>query len=111
MTELKYPTYQDYMNKKVSYAEYYRAVAATAGIRFINKAIVDRARRELSNGDERLNNIPLKVWDNMGLMIKPQLTSAFIKHGDFFSAAGAVCVLKQIALDEIKGEGIYARSE
>ena len=59
------PTRADYMAHRVSHADYYRALAKTAGVSYSNAdpAFLRRVKAALSSGDEHLNSIPLRVWD------------------------------------------------
>lgn len=92
-------TRQDYMNDRVTFTEYYRSVAQTAGIRINDPNLIARVQRALAKGDEHLNTIPLQDWDIMAQSAYWSLSAAFQKHADFYSLADGVCVMKQAARD------------
>lgn len=93
------PTRQDYMQARCTFAEYYSAVAKTAGVRFSAKdRIVQDAAR---SSDPHYNDIPLRRWDAIAASI-PALGAAFQSHGDFYSLAGAVCVAKQAVRNAVE---------
>lgn len=106
-------TRSDYMAKRATHAEFYRAVNATAGYSlraeytYTNffrsvvtvRNIVERARAALANGDEHLNSIPLPIWDGIASAHKAEIGRALRAHGDFYSLAGGVCCVKQAAKD------------
>lgn len=104
MDELRTPTRKQYLNHEVTHAEYYRAVAITAGLSYKNAdpQFLDRVRECLAHGDEHLNMIPLKTWDHRGYSVF-SAPKAFKLHGDFATAAGLVCLVKQAALDAVNG--------
>ena len=97
------PTRADYMSGKVSFADFYRAVANTAGISYRNAdpAFLARVKAALASGDEHLNTIPLVEWDHRGCGLLAA-ARAFKAHGDFDSMAGRVCLLKQVAKDAVQ---------
>jgi hypothetical protein len=90
-------TRQDYMERRVTHREYYASVAKDAGVAFHDGPFIERVRKALAAGDEHLNTIPLDEWDRRASGPTPHLSSAFKRHGDFWSLAGAVCVLKEAA--------------
>lgn len=94
------PTRKQYMNKEVSFSDFYRAVYQTAGISLgANESLVLKVKTALSEGDEHLNSIPLGYWDGLAFSARGSLKKAFKKHGDFYSMAGGVCAMKQAARD------------
>ena len=95
----KSPTRQQYMNHECSFAEFYRAVNATAGLVMSDGPFLDRVRKALAAGDEHLNSIPLSEWDAKALEAQSALTRALRGHGDFYSLSGGVCCMKQAAKD------------
>ena len=57
--------------------------------------LIDRIGKTklLNSKDEHFNDIPLDIWDNMGL---PCGINDLLKQaGDFYTLAGQVCVLKE----------------
>lgn len=98
---MKSPTRQDYMTGKVTFAEFYRAVNATAGLKITDADLLQRVRAALAAGDEHLNTIPLPVWDGRAMFARCALSRALREHGDFYSMAGGVCCLKQAARDAV----------
>jgi hypothetical protein len=101
--EVVAPTRAQYLNKEVSFAQYYRAIAKDAGVSFKDSSILPQVKRALESGDEHLNTIRLSTWDMYASIAKPQVASAFKRHGDFWSPAGGVCVAKQAARDAVLG--------
>ena len=98
---LKSPTRADYMAHRATHEEYYRAVNATAGVRFeADHWLVERAR---VSSDPHFNDVPLKLWDRHGdnTYLRVALAKAFRAHGDVLSLAGIVCCLKQAVRDTL----------
>lgn len=93
-----------YLDGKITHEEYYHALAKTAGVNFQNAdpAFLDRVRKALGEGDSYLNSIPLAEWDTRALSLLPSVRAAFKEHGDFFSLAGGVCLVKQAAKDAVQ---------
>ena len=63
--------------------------------------------RALANPNGRgLLNIPLDVWDAMayGYLDRRELRQAFEKHGDSWSLAGHMCMLKQAAREAAEAD-------
>jgi len=89
------------MAGRVSHSDYYRAVAATAGVSYkkADPAFLARVRAALEKGDEYLNSIPLREWDIRAVSLLPNVSKAFREHGDLDSLAGRVCLLKRVAAD------------
>ena len=101
-TQLTQPTRRQYMDKEVSFADFYRAVNQTAGISLERNPIIAEVKTALEAGDEHLNTIPLQHWDAMAFSVQQALTKAFKEHGDSYSLAGGVCAMKQAARDAVK---------
>lgn len=96
------PTRADYMAKKVTHEQFYGAVVETAGIYLqADHSLVGRAREALAAGDKDLNTIPLVTWDLEVAIRQGAITRALKEHGDFFSLAGGVCVMKQAVLNAV----------
>lgn len=95
------PTRAQYLNKEVSFEDYYRAIAKDAGISFDNCSDLPKFKAAIDRGDEHLNSIRLPYWDSWAIFSGDRLRAAFKKHGDFFSIAGGVCVAKQAARDAV----------
>lgn len=98
---MKTPTRADYLEGRATFAEYYRAVNHSAGIRVTNADFLARVRKALAEGDEHLNTIPLAEWDKLAVYGRRALSRAFKEHGDFYSMAGGVCAYKQAARDAV----------
>ena len=98
------PTRAQYMNKQVTFEDYYRAVAKDSGVSFRNapEEFLRRVQKCLAERDEHLNKIRLSTWDMYALGAKSSTSPAFKRHGDFWSLAGGVCVAKQAARDAVK---------
>lgn len=99
MEQQQKPTRQDYMNKLVSHADYYRAIYREAHISYVNSDMLPRIKAALADGDEHLNTIPLWIWDGMSICTARILRPVFKAHGDFYSIAGGICAHKQAAID------------
>ena len=95
---LRSPTRADYMAGRCTFAQFYGAVLATAGIAFRpDSEIVGRTRKALAAGDEHLNTIPLGEWDRMSEARVAVLNTALKQHGDFYSLGSGVCCMKEAA--------------
>ena len=99
------PTRDDYMQGRCDYDEYYVALAKTAGIKFTTGAgehsLVTLSR---DSHDPYYNDVPLSRWDVHATGLLPSVRQAFRDHGDFYSAAGAVCLLKRAVKTALSGE-------
>lgn len=95
------------MANEVSHDEFYRAVAATAGIDWSQHPIMPKVREQLAKGDVHLNGINLGWWDLQAAspVLSANLRRALKEHGDYYSMAGAVCVLKAAAKVAAEGGG------
>lgn len=68
---------------------------------FVNDQTINHVLRHISGDkllastDESFNDIPMREWDNAA--IHPPMAIKFAAVGDFPSAAGLVCVLKEAA--------------
>lgn len=96
---VKHPSRADYLAGRVTFEEYYRAIAKESGVSFRNSPMLPKVARALANGDEHLNTIRLAEWDSIGIMGKSSTAPVFKAHGDFWSIAGGCCVAKQAAKD------------
>lgn len=96
---LSLPQRQDYLDGRVTFAEFYRSVYREAGLCMIGEVFLSRVRRALEAGDEHLNTIPLREWDGRAAAAKSAISTSLRKHGDFWSLAGGVCTVKQLAID------------
>lgn len=92
-------TRKDYMSKRSTFTEFYRAVNKTAGLVCTDKALIVKVRAALDAGDEHLNTVSMAVWDTRALRVQGALSRAFKAHGDCYSPAGGVCATKQAARD------------
>ena len=95
------PTRAQYMNKEVTFEDYYRAIARDAGVTFVNapQEFLKRCKCALDSGDTHLNTIPIAQWDSYAYAAQRATSPAFKRHGDFWSLAGGVCIAKQMARD------------
>jgi hypothetical protein len=91
----------DYIKGIVTHREYYASVAEAAGITYPpDHPLVIRAREALTKGDWYLNTIPLREWDAIAPL--QALQGAFLKHDDFLSDTGAVCVMKEVVRQAVE---------
>lgn len=85
-----------YLDNKITHEQYYGSVADDAGARFPeDSAVIDEIIAE--GGD--VSSIQLYRWDHMicHSCDKGKTREAFKAHGDFWSLAGHVCMLKEAA--------------
>jgi hypothetical protein len=82
---------KDYMNGKISHREYQAQFVNDNVKRMVIDAIgIERLKK---SKDEHFNDIPLHIWDNIGL---PYGISEKLKEaGDYYTLAGQVCILKE----------------
>lgn len=85
-------TRKDYMSDKCTHEEYYGQL--------VTQSIRDHVARAMPQSiaksrDPSFNDIPLDTWDRIGAYSVP--SAEFKKLGDFKTAAGVVCVLKEAA--------------
>jgi hypothetical protein len=85
-------TRQDYMSGKATHEEYYSQFV-TPEIKGIVLHTVG-LKTLLKSTDEHLNDIPIKIWDNMYF---PFNMAEMNKVGDYLTLAGKVCILKEAA--------------
>jgi hypothetical protein len=86
---------QDYMSGKCTHREYYG--------QYVTKRVIEKVRRYvgkeaiLASRDEHLNDIKLAVWDGLGMFWPKSEAEKMRANGDFLTAAGKVCILKEAA--------------
>ena len=85
-------TRKDYMSNKCTHEEYYSQL--------VTQSIKDHVTRALPQSiakskDPSFNDIPLDTWNRIGAYSVPN--AEFKKLGDFRTAMGVVCVLKEAA--------------
>ena len=99
MATTTYPQRSEYMAGQVTHEQFYRSVARTAGIHLEHHPRLNDFKVALANGDKYLNTIPLKQWDIWAVPYHGAISRSLKLHGDFYSDAGAVCTLKQAAIE------------
>lgn len=86
-------------DKQIKHSTYYRQFVND----FIKKIVLSRFSIETLvsafKTDPCFNNIPLKQWDNLTTRIEHSATfrNKLKEAGDYYTLAGAVCVLKEAA--------------
>jgi hypothetical protein len=106
-------TRKDYMDNKISHDEYYSQFVNDG----VKQAVLNHIGKDrlLKSKDEHLNDIPIKLWDELtgfsfrgGEMvakphtIEPIKASKLKEAGDGISPAGLVCIYKQAGYHLIK---------
>lgn len=91
------PTRIDYLEGRCSHREFYDAVLRTAGVvaPHGDAELKKRVRDALAAGDEHLNSIPPPTWDAHAAPHVARFSAALRAHGDFWSLAGGVCLMKE----------------
>ena len=86
-------TRKDYLNGKYNHRQYYgQFVNDNVKLMVIDKIGI---KRILNSKDEHFNDIPITIWDNIGL---PYGIGELLKSAqDFYTLAGQVCILKESA--------------
>lgn len=93
-------TRNDYIKGICSHRQYYaQFVTKEAKAEVLNIIGINKI---LKSKDESFNDIPLYKWDSIILPYKSK--ELLQKAGDFYSLAGQVCILKEIA-KQIKEKG------
>ena len=92
-------TRKDYMEGRMSHHAYYSAIAKECGISFKRSNMLPQIKEALAKGDEHLNSIPLTIWDSMAIRNTARISTVLKEHGDFYSLAGGVCVMKTAAIE------------
>lgn len=97
-------TLKDYLDRKVTFEQYYRSVNKAAGITMVNHRILPQVEKALRDGDIHLNTIPLVEWNLIGEnpIVRQNISRALKQHEDFLTQANIVCCLKQAARDAVK---------
>lgn len=89
---------EDYMSKRVNHQTYYEAIAEAAGIGYVNSDLLPCIKAALAAGDEHLNTIPLRSWDNRAMASERIIRRALEAFpGEAFSLSVGVCVHKAAA--------------
>jgi hypothetical protein len=84
------------MNKECTFSEYYQQFITEQTKRLVTSGIgIRKIKNALDKGDEHLNSIPLRHWDNLTFLF--HCNEQLKEHGDFESLAGKVCILKETA--------------
>lgn len=101
------PQRADYMAGRVTHQAYYESWARHLGISFAKSPLLPRIRAALASGDEYLNTIPLREWDQLAsrwVTTSPARCSAeagaagLAHHGTrSASLSDIVCALKAAA--------------
>lgn len=84
-----------YMEGKISHAKYYLWLADLVGANYSDIPFDDE--KLLNSKDEHLNDLPLRKWDNMDVLIRRKAYS----RGLPWSLSDTVCVLKSLARKKI----------
>lgn len=96
-------TRKAYMEGDITHEEFYSHITSSLdGKRLFDKAFLSRVRMALKDGDEHLNSIPLAEWDSIADRIRLTISSKLKEAGDFWSMAGGVCAVKQLAKNTVK---------
>lgn len=100
MKEKKTFTRKEYMDHKCTHREYYGQYVSDS----LKARVKDDIglKRLIKSKDEYLNDIPLKLWDNIPMPYSVQ--DAMKKNGDFLTQAGIVCIAKEAARQVIEYE-------
>ena len=85
-------TRKDYMSNKCSHREYYSQLVTPEIRAGVWGALYGRI---VASKDPSFNDIALSQWDHLGMFLVPR--EPFKNFGDFYTKAGAVCVLKEAA--------------
>lgn len=94
---------KDYMEHRATHREYYGSIVKEAGIVFpADHPLVVAGAQALSRGDEHMNTIPLSRWDDEAARRQAYINRALREHGDFWSMAGGVCVMKEAVRQAIE---------
>jgi hypothetical protein len=97
---------QDYLNKRITYKDYYALIAKYYGYEELEKLVsewlstkllyVKHELRNAINQDPLLNNI--NGWvELVGMIDSGQMEKAFSKAGGAMARGEVVCVLKEVA--------------
>ena len=109
-------TREEYMDDKYTHDAYY-AQFVTEGIKHRILSVIPKTEL-MASRDPHLNDIPMKKWDLLagalvhganiqgipGGGISHLMAISFKDAGDYYTLAGAVCVLKTAARQIIQGE-------
>ena len=91
---------QKYLSHEITHEEYYSSVVKMADISYTKDShLVERAKQST---DKNLNDIPLYVWDSEAHGAKQAIKKALESHGDQYSLAGGVCVIKEAVREALK---------
>ena len=95
-TQTKIITRQEYMNNEATHREDYgQFVSKTTKGALIERFGLKKIVKHIKTGDDigHKDRIQLQAWDNTPLYMGASLEDA----GDFLTAAGKVCILKEAA--------------
>lgn len=92
-------TRKQYMSEEVSHRDYYGQFVKDWHVNLVSAMFGAEKLRSALEKDENLNNIPLQQWDIAGMRINTQELRGELKQcGDFLTACGLVCILKEAAM-------------
>ena len=95
-------TRKQYMDKEVTHTEYYGQFVD--GVMQEQVGLRIGVNRIINSKDKHLNDIPLKEWDNMEIMVRQHCgTSISMASGCGVSLSDCVCVAKAAAKQIKKG--------
>lgn len=87
-------TRKDYIDGNATHREYYAQFVNEQTIAFVVRRIGASEIREST--DPHMNDIPLRLWDNLAGSLLPMATT-FKSTGDCPSLSGYVCIAKEAA--------------
>lgn len=105
----KFYTRSDYLHDLCSHREYYR--------QFVTLEVAGEVLRHFSIYhlqasyalDPNFNTIPLNEWDQITLPM--YVRKMMESRGDYLTEAGAVCILKEAALEFLEFEKLFVEEE
>ena len=89
---MKY-TRKQYINNECSHDEYHDQFVTNAAILRVKRSVGET--RIVESKDEHFNDIPLNLWDSIGLSM--ETVRALRDVGDSYSLGGSVCINKAAA--------------
>jgi hypothetical protein len=88
-------TRKDYLAGNCTHEQYYNQFVNQTVKNYVVKAFGIEKIKNAYSQDKSLNSIPLQLWDNIGIPV--EMSNKLKEHGDSYTLAGQVCILKAAA--------------
>jgi len=93
---MNYAEYMNAENGNEAHRTFYNEVAQDAKVKVSDK-LIKETREAIAAGDEHLNTIPLKRWDDLAEAWRHRISPVLKERGTAYSISQGVCTMKAAA--------------